>query len=297
MNYTLYIHTTPSGKKYVGITKRNIKLRWSNGNGYTKNKYFYNAIKKYGWENIEHKVIFENLSREEADYKERELIRNLKTTNPKYGYNLAIGGGVGMEVTDETRKKISESRKGIKPPFNGSMFTEEQKRAISIGLSKKIKQYTLDGDFIREWDSIKAARNGFRSNDSSNISACLSNKIYIAYGYYWNYSNVNIDKQSIKNYVDTHKLKVKNRFIELHNSTRGRKYKRSQEYIDGKKKKVIQYDLNGNYIKTHNSLKEAAIEVMHKLGTSQISGVCNGIRKTAYGYRWKYANKINKQEE
>lgn len=28
MSYTVYIHTTPSGKRYIGITKQSIQNRW-----------------------------------------------------------------------------------------------------------------------------------------------------------------------------------------------------------------------------------------------------------------------------
>ena len=59
-NYCVYIHTSPSGKKYVGQTMRNPEQRWGkNGIQYLnkkKEKYthpaFANAILKYGWDNI-----------------------------------------------------------------------------------------------------------------------------------------------------------------------------------------------------------------------------------------------------
>lgn len=55
MSYTVYMHITPSGKMYIGITGRNPLKRWgSNGSGY-KGQAFSNAIKKYGWDNMEHK--------------------------------------------------------------------------------------------------------------------------------------------------------------------------------------------------------------------------------------------------
>lgn len=53
-------------------------------------------------------------------------------------------------------------------------------------------------------------------------------------------------------------------------------------------KKVSQYDLNGNFIKTYKSYKEAE----KAMGNTQrhIADVANGKRKTAYGYIWKWTN-------
>lgn len=39
MSYYVYIHTCPNGKRYVGITTKNPKYRWSKGNGYKPNKH------------------------------------------------------------------------------------------------------------------------------------------------------------------------------------------------------------------------------------------------------------------
>lgn len=51
-------------------------------------------------------------------------------------------------------------------------------------------------------------------------------------------------------------------------------------------KKVNQYDLNGNYIKTWE-----CISIPRKLyNASHISECCNGIRKSNKGYIWKYAD-------
>ena len=72
-NYTVYMHKNKiNGKVYIGITYQNVKYRWrKNGEGYKKQK-FYNAIKKYGWDNFEHIILFENLTFEEACLKEQE---------------------------------------------------------------------------------------------------------------------------------------------------------------------------------------------------------------------------------
>ena len=46
--WKLYLHTSPNGKKYYGITsKNNPSERWgNNGDNYKRHPYFYNAIKK-----------------------------------------------------------------------------------------------------------------------------------------------------------------------------------------------------------------------------------------------------------
>lgn len=58
-NYIVYRHTSPSGKVYIGITSRQPEQRWLNGNGYKDSPKFYNAIKKYGWDNFNHEILFQ----------------------------------------------------------------------------------------------------------------------------------------------------------------------------------------------------------------------------------------------
>ena len=60
-NYTVYMYITPNNKKYIGVTCRKPEYRWNNGKGYEPNKHFYNAILKYGWENIKHIIIIQAL--------------------------------------------------------------------------------------------------------------------------------------------------------------------------------------------------------------------------------------------
>lgn len=52
-------------------------------------------------------------------------------------------------------------------------------------------------------------------------------------------------------------------------------------------KKVNQYDLEGNFIKQWNSLKEISDTI--KLNFKTISKCCLGERKTAFGYKWEYS--------
>ena len=111
-NFTVYRHTTPSGKVYIGITKQNPVRRWrADGSGYKENYHFWNAICFYGWDNITHEIIASGLTKEQACEMEVELIAEHDSMNPKKGYNGTIGGE-HPPFTKETRKKISASLKG-----------------------------------------------------------------------------------------------------------------------------------------------------------------------------------------
>ena len=91
-NYCVYTHIFPDGKVYVGLSN-NCEKRWKNGEGYISNKAMYKAIQEYGWDNIEHKIIRDNLSRQEAQEFEKKLINSLDSI--KRGYNKSTGGESG----------------------------------------------------------------------------------------------------------------------------------------------------------------------------------------------------------
>ena len=83
---TVYIHTTPDGKKYVGATHMNPNKRFAKGLRY-KYQFFYQAVLKFGWENISHQL-YEVDTEEELKYLEKYLISYYDTTNPEKGYNI-----------------------------------------------------------------------------------------------------------------------------------------------------------------------------------------------------------------
>lgn len=97
-----------NNKKYIGITSKTLKQRSNNGKGYKGCTKFYNAIEKYGWKNFRHKILYRGLTKEEAEEKEQELIKEYNTQVE--GYNIANGGSVNS-MTEETRDKISKSRR------------------------------------------------------------------------------------------------------------------------------------------------------------------------------------------
>lgn len=93
-NYIIYVHINKINQKiYIGQTRQSINRRFRhNGEGYQKCTRFYSAIQKYGWDNFEHIILFENLSLEEANEIEKYLIKKYDTTNPNFGYNINTGG-------------------------------------------------------------------------------------------------------------------------------------------------------------------------------------------------------------
>lgn len=175
--YSLYVHISPSGKRYFGITQNSVKRRWgSNGISYKNNKHFWSAIQKYGWENFQHIVLADNLSKEWACQLEVDCIWKYNTTNPDYGYNNAIGGEInsgfhynldeqtrqkisnaikewhsqpeikkqfehinlGNKASEETRKKLSEAHKGLTSGMKGKKHTLESKQKMSNSQKGKI---------------------------------------------------------------------------------------------------------------------------------------------------------------
>ena len=207
----LYMHVSPSGRKYIGITQQEPQERWRNGKGYPRNKHFQNAIKKYGWENFEHIILFDDLTEDEANEYEEELIDLFDTTNPQKGYNLHTGGR-HHKVSQESRDKLSKALKGKyagkNNPFYGKHHTEKTKSIIREKNKTKVaptelleykqkqreqlpKVVQIDketGEIVATWDNwcvagrvlVKEHRLAY-----AHISECCKGKRKSAYGYRW----------------------------------------------------------------------------------------------------------------
>ena len=90
----------------------------------------------------------------------------------------------GKHHSEESKKKISEKQKGKK-------LSEETRRKMSKAringkCSKRVLQFTLDDEFVREWSSIaECSRNGF---DGANICYCCQGKRKSHKGFKWCYA-------------------------------------------------------------------------------------------------------------
>lgn len=185
--YTVYVHINLSNnKKYVGITSFRASQRWRGGKGYKKQKYFYSAIQKYGWNGFKHIILASTLTKDEACQLEQDLIKEFKSNDRRYGYNNSIGGehsGKGCHHTEATRQKARLSHLGKK-------HTEETKRKISEG-QKGIKNPNYKGpvvcietSVIYESASYAADINGIAR---TNLGAVLNGRKKTAGGYHWKY--------------------------------------------------------------------------------------------------------------
>lgn len=154
MHYYIYMYTFPNGKKYIGKTKRSMNQRQgSDWSGYKRCRLLWNAIQKYGTENIKTDILFEGtLTDEEASKLECFYIEKYKTNaskynNPSYGYNLTDGGdGIsGCVFTEERLEKLLAQLKEAIDKRRGKPLSEEHKRKLSEshkGLGHKLSDET-----------------------------------------------------------------------------------------------------------------------------------------------------------
>lgn len=195
-NFVVYMHVNKiNNKKYIGITQQKVKKRWQRGEGYIRCPLFYNAIKKYGWDNFNHEILFENLSKEDACRIETELIKFYKSNDRNLGYNISDGGNCvwyGLHHSEETKKKISTTHKGRK-------LSEEHKAKLSIassgknnpmygksGIKSPVAKAVICLDNLTTYDCIAEAGRALNIN-ISHISAVCKGKLHKTGGYRFMY--------------------------------------------------------------------------------------------------------------
>ena len=87
--FCVYRHIFPNGKSYIGISK-DAEKRWRNGKGYETQQKMQRAIVKYGWDNVQHIILADRLTKELAMQLEQHYIAEYDSI--KNGYNATIGG-------------------------------------------------------------------------------------------------------------------------------------------------------------------------------------------------------------
>lgn len=199
-SYSLYRHTSPSGKVYIGITTQIPEKRWYNGKGYKRHTYFFNAILKYGWDNIKHEVLFTGLDELTAKSLEIDLIRHYKGLGISYNITDGGDGYLGYKPSKGTRKIWSEQRSGrvltkewrdkISSTLKGRVFSREQilkgAESAKVKCSKAVIQFSKSGAFVAEYNSIREAAN-INNVCPGDIIKCCKGKQHYCGGFNWKY--------------------------------------------------------------------------------------------------------------
>lgn len=235
----IYKITNPKGKVYIGqsINIEERKRKYSKLYKESIGPKLFNSLTKYGWENHEFKLIqecsIEDLNTLETFYKKKILNK----------FNKDWGKVLFLELHDKSGGPRSK-------------LVKDKIRKSKMGKNtKKIKQYDLEGNLIKEWPSIISAEKVY----GKGIKDCLSRKKYTSSNFIWRYEEDNVSINDIE--------RIKNKY-------------------SSHKKQVNQLDLEGNHIQTWSS----TMEIQNILGypNSNISRCCLGKQKTAYGFKWKY---------
>ncbi len=197
----IYKITSPSGKIYIGQSI-NVKKRWD--------KYrrldckvqikLYRSLLKYGFEQHKFEIIEEcsedQLLERETYWKQYYKVLEIPSLCCRMD-------GRGGKLSDETKKNISNALIGKPKPLGMGDKISKSKKGIALNYkrtsthsynlsqanNKSVNQYDLEGNFIKEWPSLKEAELYYnpRIKLQDNIGACCREKQQTAYGYKWKY--------------------------------------------------------------------------------------------------------------
>ena len=282
--YTVYMHISPSGKKYIGITSQKPNKRWKNdGSGYKEQPYFWSAICKYGWDNFKHEIILTNMPFEAACEMEKYLIQYYKTYDGEYGYNLTLGGE-GRFLTDEQKKELSAQRQGTRACSYGYFPSEETKKKMSEAAKNKVftkdtrekmanakrkivYQYSLDGVLMNIFNSATEGSTATKTN-IGNLCACCRNVVKQANGFFWSYIFIE-DSDLIRRYING---EIDFSIIQTRNE-----------------KSVVQMDLNNNDLHIFDSMLDASKAT--GIPAQEISQACKNPNKVTREFKWRLLDK------
>lgn len=128
-NYCIYKHINKiNNKVYIGQTCQKPEYRWNHGQGYKQCPVFYQAIQKYGWDNFEHIILETGLSLEQANEKQQYYIKLYNSTDIEFGYNMQLGGNDRVNISEQTRQKLSSHAK--------QMWQSEEKKSSMSEMMK-----------------------------------------------------------------------------------------------------------------------------------------------------------------
>ena len=169
----IYKLTFPSNKVYIGQTSQKLRERISRhcSDAFSSdiNTIKNNAIRKYLTFKVE--VLYQG---DDLDIQEIYYINKYQSTNKEFGYNLESGGNLNKVISEESRKKMSDSHKGKK-------VSEETKKKISKNSAKSrpVIITDLSTNIETKFNSIRDAANFYNVvHQSISIILCGKNKTF-----------------------------------------------------------------------------------------------------------------------
>lgn len=233
--------------------------------GNSHNIHLQRSWDKYGKESFKFEVLEYIDNYKLLNERETYWIQKYNACNKEYGYNIVPEGGSnrGLIKSEESKLKQSIAVSGKKNGMYGKTHTEEVKKRLSKARSVPIVQFDLNGNYIREWNSVKEASE-FYNIARTPITRALRKVTSTSCGFIWIYKD-----EYIENGFN----------IETH-----RKRKNIQA--------VIQLTIDGTFIKEFETITQARNET----GVRNITVVCQGIKNMAGGFKWMYKEDYELQE-
>lgn len=193
----VYKHTFPNGAVYIGRTDMKPEERWLNGWGYKNCPLMFNAILQFGWANVQHEIIADNLTKEESIELEHQQIV-LHSGSCTVPYN--IEGIPPQYLAQENAHFIDQNDTQSNPQERPQDRVYKKQYIIPLvpkplgNRTCAIDVYTKDGSFICTYPSATIASHELGVNNGDIISCCKGIKSngqprYQVKGYIFRYSN------------------------------------------------------------------------------------------------------------
>lgn len=180
--YVIYYHKSPENKYYIGQTCQDVEKRWRRGASYKTEK-FASAIQKYGWDNFEHGILEENISKDKVDELEAYYIQLFNSVDN--GYNIYQQNYSGYHFADlwadeKVKEKIiqklisqrntleyhEEQSQRMKKVWQREDYKISQQQAWTDERKEKLSERTKKCWQNEEYqEKIKKAQSEYRKND------------------------------------------------------------------------------------------------------------------------------------
>lgn len=194
------IQNNLNGKTYVGQTRRTLKKRLDE-HIKDKKSIVSRAINKYGLHNFTITEVCSVLKIKNLNLMEEYFISYFNSVAP-YGYNKVGYCNTKLIVSESTKRKVSQSKKGIKRSEQLKQKLKTFYKNNYHPSSKAILQYDFSGNFIKEFGSTKEADSfGFCHQ---NIWRCCAGKKLSHKKFFWFYKE-NFDYSKLQYLVKRYK--------------------------------------------------------------------------------------------